>query len=160
MLIAISSTHSQETTTTIKTVTENQQINFSTSLTHYVFLVDESGSMKANKSGWFKSILGDNASLWKVVKHYMKEFLKNAPNTCQPDDLISCVGFSSKAETRLANVKPADAHKHLGLWKMMGNLTRMNEAFTVARQMTQSSPKHKSVYIVLTDGCIDDFDEA
>jgi len=46
----------------------------------------------------------------------MSDFLKNAATNLGSEDLISCVGFSSKAITRMDQVSVDKASNYANLW--------------------------------------------
>lgn len=111
-LIAIGEEFKSSANSTAITTTTVQKV---VSKTHYIFVVDESGSMRGS-SGILSKLFSSSTSLWEVLKAYMSDFLKNAATNLGSQDLISCVGFSSSAYTRMNQVSVTEASKFAQLW--------------------------------------------
>ena len=122
--------------------------------THYVFLVDESGSMQ--KSIWAKMFNSD-MSLWDIVMMCFKSFCAGAKQTMGPDDLISIIGFSLNIESvlRYDKLAPAQA-EYIKEWKPVRGLTYLAPALSRARNLSKETPDHRIVYLAMTDGILDD----
>lgn len=90
----------------------------------------------------------------------MVDFLANAPTNLGSADYISCVGFSDTARTRIDRCGITEAHKFLPLWEPRGGGTHLAQALQQARQCAATTPTHRIVYLMLTDGHIQDAKEA
>jgi len=79
--ISASGSISETTSTTTTITTSSKPLN-----KHYIFIVDESGSMYGKEAGW------DGA-----MKHFL-DFCHSGD--MQEYDLVSCVGFSDNTKVR------------------------------------------------------------
>jgi hypothetical protein len=115
-LIAIGEEFKSSANSTAITTSTVQKV---VSKTHYIFIVDESGSMY-NNLGFISSLFSSSPTSWEVLKYYMTDFLKNAATRLGSEDLISCVGFSKRACTRMNQVSVTEASKYDSLWEPKG----------------------------------------
>lgn len=153
-LVAIGQEH--ETTVQSMSVEQLRQLN---TKSHFIFVVDESGSMN-RRAGILGGLFSNEATMWEVLKQYLKDFLNTAAQNLSSNDRISCVGFSDKAYTRMENVTPAEASKFAKLWEPSSRSTYLTNALVSARQMANLTPNHRIVYVMLTDGHIMDHNDA
>lgn len=139
--ISASGSISETTSTTTTITTSSKPLN-----KHYIFIVDESGSMKWGKEkGW------DGA-----IKHFL--------NFChsgdmQEYDLVSCVGFSDNTKVR-AECLTRDQAKQLKRWEPQCNRTFLAPGLAKAHELAKKQVDHRTIYVALTDGVLNDQQES
>lgn len=79
-------------------------------------MLDESGSMSAGidylkKFLSFIGLSDKTYTCFEAILKMFEDFCKDAQNTLDENDLISCISFSSSVKARMTSVPAREAHK-------------------------------------------------